>query len=625
MTAKINLGELTLQTKDGEVFFENFSHVDEQNDAAVYVALEVLNASATRSKQIGKKIFDTVKAYYLEDNGKGAYENFENALKEVNAELEKVMGDGEKKARLNAVVAVLSGAELHLSQTGYAEAYLVRGGTFSNISEGLYLPENEEEVFQNIASGVLEKDDRIVFSSERLLRFASQGELTKIFAMDNEDAIAEIRDIVTLEGVENINLMIGEVEEAPIDEVQVVQTEKSSPLSPIVAKIQDFSRVIEEKGISRNNILTAIGVVIVVLIIAVWALGSSQQSQVDKQLLESSIEQIQVDIDNASRLGLVGKREEAGSILNRAENDLNGLINSNPGEYREALAVLLEKLATEKDTIDNIVRLKEAVATTDLSSVRSGVSAVGMITTGDDRKFVFDQNALYETILSEVKEPMTIDPNVSTVDGADFEEYNALVFYTNNSGLVEYSDGIFNFAKTDDEAGWKPGVALDTYSKYVYLLDPSEGEKGQIWKYERTRSGYKAPIAYSVDADLSQAKDLTIDGSIWFVDANGNVLKLYKGELQNIAVEDTPSVALNDPSKIFTTAEMKNIYVLDQVNQRVVSYYKSISNPSVIEYVNQYSYADLNLDVRDIYVNNSEQKMYLLTADKILEFNISAA
>lgn len=625
MSAKINLNELVLQTKDGEIFFENYSYESKDRDGAVYIMLEVMNASMTRAKQIGKTIFDTVKDYYFEDNGMSGYENFENALKEVNAGLEKVMGTGEKKARINAIVAVLSGAELHLTQTGYAEGYLVRGGTFSNISEGLYLPENEEEIFQNIASGLLEEEDRLVFSSERLLRFASQGELIKIFTMDNDDAIAEIRDIVTLEGVENLNLMVGAIKDLPAEEVQKIEAEKSSPISPIVNKIQELSRLIEDKGISRNNILGGIGVIVLVLIISVWVMGMTQQSQVDKQLLESSIAQIQSDIDNAGRLGLLEKREEAGAILNRAEEDLKNLLNSNPGEYREALAVLLEELDTEKDAIDNITRLKDAVSTVDLSTVRSGVSAVGMITTADDRRFVFDQNALYETILTEVNEPLTIDPNVNVIAGADFEEYDALVFYTQNSGLMEYSDGLFNFANTSDEAGWKPGIAIDTYSKYVYVLDPSEGELGQIWKYERTRSGYQAPIAYSVDADLTQAKDLTIDGSIWVVDSMGNIFKIYKGEKQEITVEDTPSEGLNNPNKVFTTAEMKNLYVLDQANQRVVSYYKSISNPNLIEYVNQYTYEDLGLDVRDIFVNNSEQKIYLLTADQILEFNISAA
>lgn len=625
MPAKINLSELTLQTKDGEIFFENFQYVDKEKDGTVYVALEVLNASMTRSKQIGKKIFETVKEYYFEDNGRSAYENFENSLKEVNAELEKVMGTGEKKARINAIVAVLSGAELHLSQTGYAEAYLVRGGTFSNISEGLFVAENDTEIFQNIASGVLEKEDRVVFSSERLLRFASQSELTKIFTLDNDDALAEIRDIITLEGVENINIIVGAVENVPMEEEQKIQSEKPSPISPIVAKLQDLSRMIEEKGISRNNILGAIGVVVLVLILTVWFMGSSQQSQVGKQKLESSIQQIQVDIDNASRLSLVGKREEAGAILSRAEDDLHTLLNSDPGEYRESLAVLLEKLAAEKDAIDNITRLKDAVSMVDLGQVSNSVSAVGMITTGDDRKFVFDQNALYETILTEVKDPLTIDPNVNVIGGANFEEYGALVFYTQNNGLIEYADGSFSFAKTDDETGWKPGVALDTYSKYVYVLDPSEGEKGQIWKYERTRSGYKAPVAYSVDADLKNAKDLSIDGSIWVIDAGGNIFKIFKGEMQDITVEDAPSVPLNDPSRIYTTAEMKNLYVLDSANKRVISYFKSISNPRVIEYVDQYTYEDLDIDVRDIYVNNSEQKLYLLTKDQILEFNISAS
>ena len=624
MFAKINFNELTLQTKDGEIFFENFQHLDEEKNGAIYVMLEVMNASATRSKQIGKKIFDILNEYYFEDNGKGAYENFENALKEVNAGLEKVIGKGEKKARLNAIVAVLSGAELHLSQTGYAEAYLVRGNGFSNIAEGLYLSENSEEIFQNIASGVLEKDDRIVFSSERLLRFASQAELSKIFALENEEAIAEIRDIITLEGVENINFMLGSVESVPQEETKKIQAEKSSPISPVVAKLHDLSRLIEEKGISRNNVLAGIGAVVLVLIIAVWFMGSSQQSQINRQKLESSIQQIQVDIDNASRLSLVGKREEAGAILSRAQNDLQTLLNSDPGEYREGLAVLLEKLAAERDAIDNITRLKEAVSTTDLSSVRSSISAVGMITMSDDRKFVYDQNALYETILSQVNEPLTIDPNVIVTAGSNFEEYGALVFYTQSSGLVEYADGIFNFAKTDDETGWKPGVALDTYSKYVYVLDPSEGEKGQIWKYERTRSGYKAPVAYSIDADLKNAKDLSIDGSIWIVNTDGTIFKIFKGERQDITIKDAPSSALNNPTRIYTSAEMKNLYVLDAQNKRVVSYFKSTSNPSVIEYANQYDYSGLNLDVRDIYVNNSEQKLYLLTENKILEFNISS-
>lgn len=622
MTEKIKIDELKLNAPGSDICFENYSYVPKDEKKAelgeVFFMMEVLNATEAKAKEIGKTVFETVKKYFYAHEEKTSYERFEEALKQVNVAVRNVLGHGENKARVNAVVAGLCGGELHLSQTGYAEAYLARSETFTLISEGLYTMENDEEMFQNIASGMVENKDKLVFSSERILRFASEVELAKIFKLKSEDAVSEMRDIVTLEGVENINIMVGQMGKVEVEDVKAGVIEPSSPL---LARLQDWARDLEGRGVSRNTLLGVLGAIVLVLILSVWVLGSSRDAQVNQQMVENALQQIQVDIDNANRLALIGKKSEAGEILNRAESELEDLLGSNAGQYTEELAVLLERLDTERDSIDEIFRLGEGNVLVDLTGVRNGVQALGMINANDDRKFVYDKNAIFETILNEVHDPVTIDQNVEVVDGANFSEMGSLVFMTKENGLVEYEDGSVVFASTDDEAGWKPGVALATYSKYVYVLDPSAEGNGQIWKYESMRTGYKDPVAYNVDADLTNAKDLAIDGSIWFLTSDGYIGKLFKGEHQDITVEDEPSQSLDDPTRMHTTAEMKNIYVLDPNNHRVVSYFKDINNPSLLVYAKQYVY-DEEMDVRDIFVDNAEQTLYLLTADKITEFEI---
>lgn len=624
MSVNINLKDLIITSKESDAFFKNY-HFKSTADSKEYLGelflmLEILNAPKSTAAEVGKVMFDMLKEVYFKSGDEGtAYEKFEEALKQTNLVIQKTIGKKNDRLRVNAVVGILAGSELHLSQTGYAEAYLVRGSTFTFISEGLYEMSNEEEMFQNIASGLLEDGDKLIFSSERLLRFASQNELGKIFQFEDLDkSLAEMKDIISLEGEENINIMAFDVSGLPEESAEVAP----ASTSPWLARVQDWARNLEYQGFSKNLILGIAGIIIVVLIFTFWVLGSSKQIQENQQVVLESIRQVEVDLDNANRLSMIGKKSEASEILNRAEGDLEKLLDVSSGEYRENIIMLMDKLDTERDLIDEITRIESANTLADLSGKRADVQARGMINGNDDRKYVYDQNALYETILSEVHDPLTIGEDISVVDGVNFSEMGMLAFLTQQSGVVEYDDGIFQFANTAEEEGWKPAVALATWSKYLYLLDPSEGDLGQIWKYERTRSGYRAPVAYSVDADLSKATDIAIDGSLWILTSDGLIEKLFKGERQDVRIEDAPSQGLSSPTKIFTGADLKNIYVLDSSNQRVVSYYKDVSDPDLLVYYKQYDYSAVAEEVRDIFVNDTEQKIYLLTPKQILEVEI---
>ena len=118
----------------------------------------------------------------------------EQALKEVNIIVNNLKEKRKKSfGKINAILAVFSGQELHLTQAGDAEAYLIRNNKFSMISEGLGSKSND--LFVNIATGELMSDDKLIFASGRLLRLATHSQIVQLFSDGVAEAVEAIREL----------------------------------------------------------------------------------------------------------------------------------------------------------------------------------------------------------------------------------------------------------------------------------------------------------------------------------------------------------------------------------------------------------------------------------------------
>ncbi len=107
----------------------------------------------------------------LEAEG-GAAERLDSALKEMNGLLKGMLVSGAVQD-VHMIIAIMDREDvLHISHAGRAEGYLIRKGIASQITEYSGKP---TPAFVHIASGAIEPNDILVFSTQRLLRSLTAG------------------------------------------------------------------------------------------------------------------------------------------------------------------------------------------------------------------------------------------------------------------------------------------------------------------------------------------------------------------------------------------------------------------------------------------------------------------
>ena len=158
-------------------------------------------------------------------------------------------------------------------------------------------------------------------------------------------------------------------------------------------------------------------------------------------------------------------------------------------------------------------------------------------------------------------------------------------------------------------------VDVGTYFGNVYFLVPSEN---QILKAAVVAGGDYAEPGYWVTTEnppLRDAVSMAIDGFIYVLKADGQVLKFEKGELaSDFGLKDLDK-PLVDPRAIFTphqgsgagqaTVDSEHLYILDAGNQRVV-----VTNKNGL-YQSQYVYEGLT-NPTDLFVDEAVGVIYLL-------------
>jgi hypothetical protein len=183
----------------------------------------------------------------------------------------------------------------------------------------------------------------------------------------------------------------------------------------------------------------------------------------------------------------------------------------------------------------------------------------------------------------------------------------------NSTSLLEYNSswGITAAALAGGDQLILP-QAVDSYFGNFYVLDPAANK---LLRYLPTTDGYSAaPESYfAADQaiDLSNAVDMTIDGTIYILYKDGRIEKFLGGQPTefNLSGLDIP---LNNPVAIYTAPdeEVQYLYVADAGNNRIVQLEKNGT------YVRQYkprvgeTVGFMNL--QDVYVDEIGGRLFVL-------------
>ncbi|MEW6407883.1 MAG: hypothetical protein AB1465_04290 [Patescibacteria group bacterium] len=414
---------------------------------------------------------------------------------------------------------------------------------------------------------------------------------------------------------------------------EIDQTQKTSPVKFRLASGEkstfflNLIKILKEIYISflqkfrHLAPLSRVLLIVALLFIITLTINITRASlkQKDKKLnlqYEKALSLAQEKEKQASNALIYNDYEKAGKLLLEtkeiAEKDL---LPSK--KYKEEGEKLLLKIQENLDKTNKVIRVKDVKTLVDLEAAkietRNIIAVNDAIFVFDSKKttlYKFDEKAKKFSLFAkndELKEVMLLAAN---------ETKNTILFLTKKLNLYEFIIETKNFQTSDITFANESALPQDmqSYAERLYFLVPSDN---QLWRHQRIISGYTPGVEWFLDKknlDIKNAASFAIDGSVYILKANGEVLKFLNAEKEEFTMPKL-TIPLSSPTKIITNIDSEFIYILDPKEKRVIVLDKKGSLK------NQYI-SDEFSELQGIYVKEKDKKMYLLTDKKLLEVKL---
>lgn len=578
-------------------------------------------------KNIFEKICSVFEEAFFNKNLKNTddFERLEEALKIVNEVIKDDFANFNEHVLREGgfLIAIFADSSLYFTSCGTPEVYFIRRGRFTVISEGLAEPTKNGEIFSNVASGELKDDDKIIFTTSRLLRHVTGNQ------------IADAVQSGVTESIEALKFIL--VDDEPVAlSVFHIKTLSTLPFEKGKEGGGFFNKMKEKEGMTSKKIKTpkvinkawdkvsslswrhrnaaiAFAVLIGLVLVAIFfGLLSQQQNDAQKETYRQEIQQLETDLSNAEARHLEGKITEANNLLDRVEEKANEI--NEAGYFRQEVMAILEEAQNKRNEINGITRLSGARVVADLSSAKESVDLKGIFE-NDAENYAYDTNTLFQVLADGTVENIyALKENENVIDGVPFEAKSEMIFLTDSGKIIEFADGEGSFASTTDNA-FKTGVEVTTFSKYMYLLSPTDNE---IWKYERKDAGFDQAQEYNVDADLKNAISFAIDGNVFILTSDGQVIKLYRGKQEDYGIKDAPDGNLAGCTKIYTNEKLEKIYFLNPSEKSILIFSKGTNEAY---YQRQVVIEDVD-EIHDFWVDPATERMLVVDKNKIYEVKL---
>lgn len=472
-------------------------------------------------------------------------------------------------AQCDLAVGFILDHVLYVKTTGKSVAYYQRKGLVDELMRGT-----------KTASGELQQGDMLVFTTEKCLQ-AFEGQTLKTFIQGkNQSTIASaFQEMVPNFSSEvffvSVEFMQHEVEQTPV--VTTQSNQPSQPQQPLMSAqppIQQQSQpvIAEEKkrlslpSLSIRNIVKSkifiVGVALALIGILLWSVVFGYQRRQSAQLKEK-IDQTQEEIETllveAEDLATLDS-EKATVILDESKKILAQLTVELEGKNRDDDLKKIEKRIAEVERIITKREEKTFDEFYDLALEDESAKAIKTYLEGSSLA-LFDKNNSRVYVLdldSKSLEEYTSAEIENAIDIALYQG-NPYVFHP-DKGVVRFSSNSAVELLIPPDEEWGSIVDLAVYNGNIYLLDQKNDE---IYKYLVAENGFSDKQSYfgaGESLDLSKAKDMVIDGSI-FINLSDSVVKFTRGVRESF----NPNLPTENPSlsMVYTNVDDETLYMLD--------------------------------------------------------------
>jgi len=547
--------------------------------------------------QVGKKILSNLQEDYSQ---KVQTLSCFSALKES---LESVCNKFCKD-HIELAVSVLWGKYVYFGVIGEAKVAIKRNGGIALLLSG-----QPEQV--TVISGLGQENDIYVLGTQKFFQRIPTPRLLD-YLNKNEELQDFVDQVVSEISIASTPLVASALFKfvPPVKE-EVSEKEESFVKRALVGfahKLPEEEAVVVKNEAKSRRTAVSIGAVLLLLLGASIVFGVKQKKAQDYKLsYEAQLTQaMSVYTDSLSQKDINPPR--ARELFLEAKNIADNLITQGIKDMR--LDQLKVNLDTGSGDVLGRVDAKSSVFR-DLSLVRSGIVATKIALDGESmgildtsmQRIISVSTSTKDTEVLAGSEKIGIADNIA-VSGTDY-----YVFGTKGVVKASKKGGAEIVVKPDSDLGQIAGLGV--YRTNLYLLDKSNG----IWKYQLGGEGVKQKwLKDEVDVDLGQGVGMAIDGSLWVLLENGDVLKFTRGNKDVFRIAGLDQ-RLNKPIAIYTDENLDNLYILDNGNGRIVEISKSG------EFKKEYKGEGIG-EANSLVVSRDARSIFLLTDSKVLEIKL---
>lgn len=333
-----------------------------------------------------------------------------------------------------------------------------------------------------------------------------------------------------------------------------------------------------------------------------------------KQAYQFQIQAI-VDKKTAAEASLIyGDTTKALTLLQEASALMDAL-PQNSKEQKDQRATLMKEVDTSLQKLrKRTIVQPELIA--DLASTNPEARGE-LLTSIDDLLIAYgpDDDNLY-VVDPDLKKIET--KNHSTIRGlitaTTPKEQDKIVFLTKENGIAEYQKQAGALAaRTIDVAPGAEVATLFVYNQRLYSVDT---KTDQIYKHSPTQTGYDRGTNWlkETGTDLSGAVSLAIDGDVFVLKNNGELLKFTAGKKQAFDITALDPI-LAKPTTLWTYNDVERLYILEPEQKRIIVLDKSG------KLLQQYTAEEWQRPTGMI-VRETERSVYVLDSNKIYRFQL---
>jgi hypothetical protein len=229
-----------------EVLIEEPENISHQN-LGTLVGIFQIDDRSEDSSYVVNYLISIIKKEYFSHTSRGSVENFEAALHKANLALAKLATHENIGwiGKINALCAVIEKNNLLLSQTGNASAFLLRGAMLAEITEAPLeeTDSNPLKTFQDVISGKIEKDDKLIFTTKELFDIFSLEEIKKSALKFSRENFIQFLNTALVNELDQVATLVVDISEKTAEIVE-------SPAAKRLEKTNVFSQTAFQKELS---------------------------------------------------------------------------------------------------------------------------------------------------------------------------------------------------------------------------------------------------------------------------------------------------------------------------------------------------------------------------------------